>query len=122
LRAAAYETAAWMEENPLLAPFGAVEVLRLGNEMARVRREQLFQYCAQMIDKGREGARDPESIPEPAAMIAIGSILEFLTYRLQQGVSFDPWKVVPEMMYGVVRVYLGDEAAEEELALPPPPA
>jgi AcrR family transcriptional regulator len=120
LRAAAYETAAWLEENPQQTKLGAAGVLRAGNEMARIRRESLFVYCAEMIDLGRQASSDPDAIPESAATVAIGSIIQLLAHRLQQGVPFDPWKVVPEMMYGVVRVYLGDEAADEELTLPPP--
>lgn len=118
LRAAAYESAAWINEYPKLTEFGAVRVLSLENEMVRVRREELFLFCAEMIDGGREAAPDPDAVPEPAPMIAIGSILQLLTHRIQAGVSFDPVEIVPEMMYGVVRTYLGDEAAEEELNLP----
>ncbi len=119
LRAAAYESATWMEEEPLLLDFGIVRTLTLENEMVRVLREGTFLFCAEMIDRGREDAPDPESVPEPAAMIAIGSIIQLLTHRLQAGIAFDPHEIVPEMMYGVVRVYLGDAAAEEELSLPP---
>jgi AcrR family transcriptional regulator len=121
LRAAAYETVAWMEENPLLTEFGVVGVLGVKNEMVRVMREEVLLFCARMIDLGREEAPEPASVPEPAAMIAIGSIFELLAHRLQAQADFDAREVVPEMMYGVVRTYLGDEEAEEELALPPPP-
>jgi AcrR family transcriptional regulator len=121
LRAAAYETAAWMEENPLLTEFGVTGMLRVKNEMARVLREGILLFCAEMIDRGREDAPNPESIPQPAAMIAVGSIFQLLSHRLQAGANFNPKLVVPEMMYSIVRTYLGDEAAEEELNLPAPP-
>jgi len=120
-RAAAYEAAAWIEENPVLTDFGAAQVLSLENEMVRVRREELFLRSAEMIDRGREEAPDPGSVPEAAAMLAIGSILQLLTHRLQARVPLDVRRTVPEMLHGVMRVYLGDEAAEEELALAPPP-
>jgi AcrR family transcriptional regulator len=120
LRAAGYETVAWMEENPLLTEFGVVGVLGVKNEMVRVMREEVLLFCAGMIDLGRDEAPEPGSVPEPAAMIAIGSIFELLAHRLQAQADFDACQVVPEMMYGVVRTYLGDDAAEEELALPPP--
>jgi hypothetical protein len=48
--------------------------------------------------------------------------VQLLTHRLQAGVDFDAHEIVPEIMCGVVRVYLGDEAAEEELTLPRPPS
>jgi hypothetical protein len=42
LRAAAYETADWMEENPDLVSFGMAGVLTMKSELARVRREEVF--------------------------------------------------------------------------------
>jgi AcrR family transcriptional regulator len=119
LRAAAYETADWMTENPELTPFGMTEVLKMRSETARICREETFVYCAEMIDAGRPFAPDPEAVPETASMIAIGSILQLLTHRLQVGEPVRPHAIVPEMMFGVVRVYLGEEAAREELAMRP---
>jgi hypothetical protein len=55
-------------------------------------------------------------------MIAVGSIVQLLTRRVQQGVTIEPHGMVPEIMYGIVRAYLGEEAAAEELVLPRPPA
>lgn len=122
IRAAAYETASWMEDNPLMVEFGAFRVLRLENEMVSVRREELFFFFARMIDRGREEAEDPESVPESAPLVAIGSIVQLITHRVQAGVNIQPRTVVPELLYSIVRLYLGDEAAEEEITLPPPGA
>lgn len=119
LRAAAYETADWMEEDPRRVRFGIAEVLKLKSEMARVRREETFVFCARMIDAGRSFAPDPEAIPKAASMIAIGSVVQLLSHRLQAGEPIRPRAIVPEMMFGVVRTYLGDEAAREELAMRP---
>ena len=115
LRDAAYETADWMEANPALVKFGMTEVLKMKSEMGRVRREDVFLFCAQMIDAGRAVAPDPSKVPEAASMIAVGSILQLLTHRLQAKEQIRPHAIVPEMMFGVVRVYLGEEAAREEL-------
>jgi hypothetical protein len=121
LRASAYETADWITENLELCSFGNTGVLQMKNEILRVRREEVFVFCAQLIDLGRT---EPGSLPNDgsAAVYAIGSITQLLTNRLQVGVDPDPHKIVPEMMYSIVRVYLGDEAADEELVLPRPTA
>ena len=120
LRAAAYVAADWLEQYPDAVEFGTSEVLRMNNEMARVRREEVFVWCAQMIDRGREAAPDPEAVPEAAAMIAIGSILQLLTHRWQEGAEIRPYDSARESIYGVVLTYLGEDAAREELHLPRP--
>lgn len=114
LRSAAYETADWMEENPHLVAFGTAEVLKMPGEMFRVRREEVFDFCAELIDRGREASRDPEAIPEVAPTFAIGAILQLLTVRLQEGAPIDPRRVIPEMMNRIVGIYLGAEAADAE--------
>jgi AcrR family transcriptional regulator len=124
LRAAAYESADWLERNPRVARFGTVDVLAARDEMIRVRREGAFLYCAGLIDRGREVAPDPAAVPEAAAAMAIGSVAQILTGRLQAGESLETGQMVPALMYQAVRPYLGEAAAREELemarpALPP---
>jgi AcrR family transcriptional regulator len=120
LRAAAYEVADWMSENPNLIRFGAVEILKAENEMVRVRREEALGYGAELIDRGRAEAPDPAAIHEAAALMAIGSIVQLLTHRLQTGVAVDPAEMVPPMMYMATRPYVGEEIAREELVAPRP--
>ena len=117
LRAAAYETADWMEENPKLVSFGMTGVLQMTSELCRVRREEVFLFCADLIDRGRAGPSNIEA-DESTAMFAIGSIIQLLTFRLQTDGPVEPHAIVPEMMYAVVRAYKGDEVAREELSLP----
>lgn len=121
LRAAAYETADFFEENPNLPQFGMTEVLRIPSELARVRREEVFAYSLRMIEQGRDAAPDPGSVPEGASMVAVGSILQLLTHRLQQGAEIRFHEQVPESVSMVVDTYLGEEAAREELVLRRPP-
>jgi hypothetical protein len=118
LRAAAYESADFIHGNPELTGFGMTGVLQMKSERARLLREDLFVFCADLIDLGRTepGSRAP--VDGSGATFAIGSILQLLTHRLQTRADFDPYKIVPEMMYSIVRVYLGDAAAEEELSVP----
>jgi AcrR family transcriptional regulator len=118
LRASAYEAADWIEENPEVVSFGMTGVLQMKGELVRVRREEAFVFCAHLIDLGRTEPGSRADDDGSTATFAIGSILQLLTQRLQSGVAFDPHKIVPEMMYSIVRAYLGDAAADEELALP----
>jgi hypothetical protein len=117
LRASAYEAADWMEENPELVSFGMAGVLHMNNELARVRREEVFVFCGDLIDLGRTEPSDIEA-DEAAAMFAIGSIMQLLTHRLQSGGPVEPHAIVPEMLYAVVRAYKGEDVAREELSLP----
>jgi AcrR family transcriptional regulator len=119
LRAAAYELVAWIEENPHAYRFGMVRVPEAG-EMARVRREELFIWCAGLIDRGREAAPDPAAVPEAAPLMAIGRVVEIVTRHATGVLDVDPAATVPELMYAVVRPYLGEEAARAELSMPPP--
>jgi len=121
LRAAAYATTDWMEENPEATAFGMIEVLKIPGEMPRVRREETFDFCSRMIDRGREAAPDPEAIPELAPTFAIGAVTQLLTHRLQEEAAVDPPAVVPEMLVRIVEIYLGPEAAEAEWAAERPP-
>jgi AcrR family transcriptional regulator len=122
LRAAAYEVADWMIENPNLVHFGAVDLLEAKSEMIRVRREEILSYGAKLIDRGRAEAADPAAVPDSAPLVAIGSIVQLLTHRLQSGGNTDPYPEVPQMMYLAVRPYLGEEAAREEITMPRPPS
>jgi AcrR family transcriptional regulator len=120
LRAAAHELLAWIEDHPHAYRFGMVEVLSAG-EMARVRREELFTWCAGLIDAGREVAPDPDAVPEAAALAAIGAVVETLTFHAAGRVDASLTELGPELMYWAVRPYLGDEVARAELTRPPPP-
>jgi AcrR family transcriptional regulator len=120
LRAAAYAVADWVVANPKLVRFGAVELLAAEDEMVRVRREEAFQFSAGLIDAGRAEAENPDKISDATAVMAIGSIVQLLTHRIQSGGAVTPREVVPQMMYQAVRPYVGEESAREELTIPPP--
>jgi AcrR family transcriptional regulator len=120
LRAAAYAASEWMANNPNQMRFGAVEVLAAESEMVRVRREEVARFCVDLVDAGRAVAPDPEAVPESAAMMAIGSILQMLTSRLERETEVDPVAATPDLMYIAVRPYLGEEIARAELTAPRP--
>jgi AcrR family transcriptional regulator len=119
LRAAAYETVRWITGYPEAAWFGMVGVLEAG-DMALVRREEVFKWCASLIDRGRAVAADPAAVPRSAPLMAIGAIVEMLRRQQEGSLIADPVATVPRLMYGAVRPYLGEEAARRELDIPPP--
>jgi AcrR family transcriptional regulator len=118
LRAAAYACADWLVVVPNVVRFGLVEVLKADSDMIRVRREESFRFCSALIDGGRAEAVEP--VGESTAVVAIGSIMQLLTQRMQIGAEVGAHEIVPQMMYAVVRPYLGEEAAQGELTLPRP--
>jgi AcrR family transcriptional regulator len=119
LRAAAYALVGWLESHPDAYRFGTIEVLA-APEIARVRREELIRWCASLVDAGREVAPDPAAVPEGAPLLAVGAVAELLARRVAGTLEADTWASVPELMYGAVRPYLGEEAARAELKIPPP--
>jgi hypothetical protein len=96
-----------------------VGVLDAG-EMAQVRREEVFRWCASLVEAGRE-ASPGEPPPRSAALITVGAVVEGLRRQQEGTLRGDPVEVVPQMMYRAVRPYLGEEAALRELGIPPPP-
>jgi AcrR family transcriptional regulator len=120
LRAAAYACADWLSERPGVISFGTAEVLKMRSELARVRREEAIAFCVELVDRGREVAPDPDSIPSSAPVVATGSIAQLLTHRVQEGAKIDPYKAVPEVMNRIVTQYLGTETGEAEWTAPPP--
>jgi AcrR family transcriptional regulator len=119
LRAAAYETVRWITDHPEAAWFGMVGVLEAG-DMALVRREEVFKWCASLIDAGRAVAADPDAVPRSAPLMAIGAIVEMLRRQQEGSLVAEPVATVPRLMYGAVRPYLGEEGARRELEIPPP--
>ena len=119
LRAAAYETARWIRENPDAVWFGMVGVLD-APDMVLVRRQETFMWAAAVIDAGRAQAPDPDAVPKAAPLIAVGAIAETLRRQQEGTIDKDIVGTVPEMMSAAVLPYLGEEAARRELSIPPP--
>lgn len=120
LRAAAYTAADHITANPRLLQFGVVEVLKAKNEMLRVRREEVLMYGARLIDEGRAAAPDPGAVPDAPALMAIGSIVQLMTRRLQTGEDLEAVEMTPQMLYMATRPYVGEELAREELTMARP--
>jgi AcrR family transcriptional regulator len=119
MRASAYAQARWISENPLRVRFGMVEMLWAG-ELTQALRERAFRNYVEMVDDGRKVAENPDAIPAFTAEAAIGSMTEMMTKRLQREDQPSPREFIPELMYLAVLPYLGEEAAQRELTMPPP--
>jgi AcrR family transcriptional regulator len=119
LRAACWESAAWIGEHPDEVWFGMVGLLGAG-DMVLARREGLFRWASGLVDAGRAVAPEPDLVPPSAAVHVVGSVVETVR-RYQEGTLVgDAFTTVPRIMYGAVRPYLGEEAARRELKIPPP--
>ena len=119
LRAAAYAHARWIAENPKLTRFGTLELLWT-SETASAMRDRIIGGYATMVDAGREVAGNPESIPTLTGESIAGSVKELMARNSDKIEERDPSSAVPVIMYLAVRPYLGEEAAQRELTIPPP--
>lgn len=120
LRAAAYETARYILENPELTWFmvsGASEA----DQAVRARRDRLFAWAAGLFDAGRGLAEDPASVPAAAPLVAIGTLVEALRRRQSEPLEVGVARNLPWLMYAAVKPYLGEEAARAELSIELPP-
>jgi AcrR family transcriptional regulator len=120
MRAAAWAVADHIDERQAFTYVLVVGLMQTKSEMLRVVREECLMYGAKVIERGRAEAPDPAAVPAGAAMVAMGSIAQLLTHRLQKGVDLELRATVPQMLYLSIRPYLGEEVAREELHAPRP--
>jgi AcrR family transcriptional regulator len=119
LRAAAYAAARWVGAHPLEVRYATIEMMAAG-ESAVARREATLRRFVDLIDAGREQLEQPAPVTRAMAEGVVGGILGMLTRNLRRGARRRPEEFVPELMFLAVRPYLGQEAAREELSIPPP--
>ncbi len=91
---------------------------RAGSPAAVRRRDDMLDYYAGRIDgNGRELLPDPPIHSAITAAGIIGGIESVLYARLNKGEVDDLDSLLPSLMYFVVLLYEGHEAASQELAL-----
>jgi AcrR family transcriptional regulator len=121
LRAAAYAAARHIRERPLSTRFDMIAMLEAG-EMAQAHRDRYVRWLIELIDEGRRESADPAALGPATAEGVFGSIYRLLARELVgEGRTGRAEEIVPQLMYLAVRPYLGEAAAREELAIPPPP-
>lgn len=118
IRAVAYAMFDYIDEDRRRGNFMFVQIM-VGGERAQRLRDEGTAAMAQMIDQGRNQLDNPDQLSRGTAEAIAGSIFQQIRGAVERD---DPnaRDLVPQLMYNVVLPYLGNEAAAEELALPPP--
>ena len=120
MRATAYALLRYLREDERVARLAAVEVQYAGRRAQELFLET-FNRLVKLLDEGSAEAGGPES-PSLATAIGVGGVV---FARVQEAVAEGELGLgeeeIPELMYAAVFPYLGAEAAEEELRIPPPP-
>jgi AcrR family transcriptional regulator len=120
MRATGYALLRFLRRDERVARLAAVEVQYAGNRAQELFLET-FNRLVKLIDEGSSEADGPES-PGLATAIGVGGVL---FARIQEAVAKGELGLgeeeIPQLMYAAVFPYLGAEAAEEELRIPPPP-
>jgi AcrR family transcriptional regulator len=121
MRATAYALLRYLRADLRVARLAAVEVQYAGDDAQRLFQET-FSRLVGVIGEGSSEADGPDS-PGLATAIGIGGVV---FARIQEGAVKGEFEElgeeeVPQLMYAAVFPYLGAEAAEEELHIPPPP-
>jgi AcrR family transcriptional regulator len=121
MRAAAYAAARFFAYRPQAAKFDLLEMFATG-ELPKAQRDAYLQKVIDLVHEGRSEMEDPEEVPRSVAENIVGSVVAVLYREMrEQGNVTEVDRYVPALMYMLVRPYLGEEAALEELEIPPPP-
>jgi AcrR family transcriptional regulator len=118
MRAAGHVTLAYLREDPARARLTFVEVL-YASDRAKLLRDEAMQVLFTLVDLGRQEPGAPANLTRFTAE-TIGSTIY---QQIQTAIEHDELdrfeEGLGEMMYMVVLPYLGEEAAREELTIPP---
>jgi len=121
MRATAYALLRFLRSDERVARLAAVEAQHGGEGALRLFVET-FNRLVDLLDEGSAEAGGPDS-PSRATALGIGGVV---FARIQEAVAEDELGLgeeeIPQLMYAAVFPYLGAEAAEEELHIPPPDA
>jgi AcrR family transcriptional regulator len=119
MRATAYALLRFLRSDERVAHLAVVEAQHGGEGALRLFVET-FNRLVDLLDEGSAEAGGPDS-PSRATALGIGGVV---FTRVQEAVAKGELaqgeEEIPELMYGAVFPYLGAEAAEEELRIPPP--
>ncbi len=120
MRATAYALLRFLRSDERVARLAAVEAQHSGEGAQRLFLDT-FNRLVDLIDEGSAEAGGPDS-PSRATALGVGGVV---FARIQEAVAEGELGLgeeeIPQLMYAAVFPYLGAEAAEEELRIPPPP-
>jgi AcrR family transcriptional regulator len=121
MRATAYALLRFLRSDERVARLAAVEVQHAGEGAQQIFLET-FNRLVDLIDEGSAEAGGPDS-PSRATALGVGGVV---FARIQEAVAEGELGLgegeIPELMYAAVLPYLGADAADEELHIPPPAA
>ncbi|MFI5029014.1 MAG: TetR/AcrR family transcriptional regulator [Solirubrobacterales bacterium] len=120
MRATAYALLRFLRGDERVARFAAVEVQNAGDAAQRLFLET-FNRLVDLIDEGSGEAGGPDSLSRATALGVGGVVFARIQKAVAEGELALGEEEIPELMYAAVFPYLGAEAAEEELHIPPPP-
>jgi AcrR family transcriptional regulator len=115
LRATLGELAGFIEEQPLVSRGLLIEVHVAGGKALEIRAE-VWERLTGAIDGARAETGPHPSPPPVTARFMLGAIETSVTTALAAGEPAAFADSVPELAHMIVSTYLGEDAAEEELA------
>jgi AcrR family transcriptional regulator len=119
IRATAYAFARFVREDPRFIRYMTIAMSE--RDMAQVHRDRAMQAYVELVDRGRQELEDPDSVGRSAAETTIGSIFSVVRTKAAAGeLGGNLIELVPSLMYILVRPYLGEAVAREELSITPP--
>ena len=114
-RAALEALLEYIEEEPLRARLGLVEVQTAG-PAAIARYEESLNRVAEMLRRVREQSEVPAELPPTLEFAVVGGLYWFLQQRITQGKATKASELLPEALEIVVEPYLGPDATQDLIA------
>jgi AcrR family transcriptional regulator len=121
MRATAYALLRFLRADERVARLAAVEAQHGGEGALRLF-VQTFNRLVDLLDEGSAEAGGPDSLSRATALGIGGVVFARVQEAVAEGELGLGEEEIPELMYAAVFPYLGAEAADEELHIPPPAA
>ena len=120
MRATAYALLRYLRADERVARLAAVEVQYAGKRAQELFLET-FNRLVNLLDEGSSRPTAPSRPASPPRSASAASSSPASRRPSPKGELGLGEEEIPELMYAAVFPYLGAEAAEEELHIPPPP-
>lgn len=108
----------FLQEDPARARFLVVSVNGSGN-CAQQRRDGIVSRIADFLDGGRGEVEGERKMSRCTAEIAAGAVYNTIFAKVESGSIERGEEFLPELIYLATMPYLGQRAAEDELAVQP---
>jgi len=108
----------YLQEDPDRARFLLVAINGAGPD-AQSRRDEVVQRIAEVLDGGRGEAVGERPMSRCTAEIGAGAVYGTIQAKIESGSVERGEEFLPELVYLATMPYLGQRAAEDELAVQP---